>query len=69
VADRYPSATVLGLDLSPIQTEWVPPNAKFLVDDVESPWLDPPDHFDLVHSRHTVQAFRDYPGVLRQAYK
>lgn len=26
VADLYPSANVLGIDLSPIQTEWVPAN-------------------------------------------
>lgn len=69
MADRYPSASVLGIDLSPIQPNWVPMNARFLVDDVESPWLDPPDFFDFVHARHVVQAFKNYPGVLQQAFK
>ena len=37
-ADEFPSAEVLGTDLSPIQPSWVPPNLSFLVDDVESEW-------------------------------
>jgi hypothetical protein len=41
VGDLYPAANILGVDLSPIQPEWVPPNVKFMVDDVESPWLKP----------------------------
>ena len=30
-ADEYPSAVVIGIDLSPIQPSWVPTNCKFLV--------------------------------------
>lgn len=37
VGDQYPAANILGMDLSPIQPEWVPPNVQFVVDDVESP--------------------------------
>ena len=29
VGEMYPSAEVLGLDLSPIQPPWVPPNVKY----------------------------------------
>ncbi|KAF5694081.1 methyltransferase [Fusarium denticulatum] len=36
--DEHPSATVVGNDLSPIQPDWVPPNVKFIVDDVEAEW-------------------------------
>jgi hypothetical protein len=35
MGDEYPSAQVLGIDLSPIQPVWVPPNVKFMVDDAE----------------------------------
>lgn len=35
VGDRFPSSNILGVDLSPIQPEWVPPNVRFMVDDVE----------------------------------
>ncbi|KAI2376329.1 hypothetical protein LOY93_000294 [Ophidiomyces ophidiicola] len=37
-ADRFPSAEVIGNDLSPIQPSFVPPNVKFVVDDVEAEW-------------------------------
>ncbi|OCL14534.1 S-adenosyl-L-methionine-dependent methyltransferase, partial [Glonium stellatum] len=69
MGEQYPSATVLGIDLSLIQPTWVPPNVKFMVDDAESPWLHPRNHFDMVDGRHTVQAFKDYLAVLRQAYR
>lgn len=69
VGDLYPSANVLGLDLSPIQPEWVPPNVKFMVDDVESPWLRPLNHFDYIHGRHTVMAIRDWPKLMRRVYE
>ncbi|KAM5353156.1 hypothetical protein ACJZ2D_016955 [Fusarium nematophilum] len=38
LGDEHPSATVVGNDLSPIQPDWVPPNVKFVVDDVEMDW-------------------------------
>lgn len=69
VGEKYESATVTGVDLSPIQPTWVPPNVRFTVDDVESPWLHPRDHFDFVHSRHTVMAFKDWPKLLRNVYE
>jgi methylase of polypeptide subunit release factors len=35
VGDQFPTSNILGVDLSPIQPEWVPPNVRFMVDDVE----------------------------------
>ena len=35
VGDLFPSSNILGVDLSPIQPEWVPPNVRFMVDDIE----------------------------------
>jgi SAM-dependent methyltransferase len=35
LADLYPSASIVSNDLSPIQPSFVPPNVKFVVDDVE----------------------------------
>ncbi|TDZ15455.1 Secondary metabolism regulator LAE1 [Colletotrichum orbiculare MAFF 240422] len=67
MADRYPSASVLGVDLSPIQPDWVPPNVRFEVDDVEAEWVHPPDHFDYIHSRHTVMAIKDWPRLLQRS--
>lgn len=71
-ADEYPSAEVIGSDLSPIQPHFVPPNLKFEVDDVEEPWLHPENHFDLVHVRALYGAVADWPkfygNAFRQAY-
>ncbi|KAF4335839.1 methyltransferase [Fusarium beomiforme] len=67
MGEQYPSANVLGIDLSPIQPTWLPPNVHFMVDDVESPWLHPQNHFDYVHSRHTVQGIKDWPQLFSNA--
>ena len=44
----------------------MPPNLKFFLDDVEECW-----HygkaFDYIHSRHSIQAFRDRPKLLKNA--
>ena len=69
VGEQYPSAEVLGIDLSPIQPEWVPPNVRFAVDDVESPWLFPRNNFDYIHSRHTVMAVKKWMKLFRRAYE
>ncbi|KAH7271390.1 hypothetical protein FSOLCH5_004263 [Fusarium solani] len=67
MGDQYSSANVLGIDLSPIQPDWLPPNVRFMVDDVESPWLHPRNHFDYIHSRHTVMAVKDWPKLFQRA--
>jgi hypothetical protein len=38
MADEYPGAQILGIDLSPVQPNWVPPNCKFEVDNFELEW-------------------------------
>lgn len=69
VADQFPGATIRGVDLSPIQPEWVPPNVKFIVDDFESPWLYDENYFDYIHTRHTVMAVRNWDQLYSQAFK
>ncbi|KAF9876887.1 UMTA protein [Colletotrichum karsti] len=66
-ADEFPSAEVTGVDISPIQPGWVPPNCKFQIDDVEEPWTWPADHFDFVHIRHLEAAISDWPKLYGQA--
>ncbi|TVY80614.1 Secondary metabolism regulator, partial [Lachnellula suecica] len=68
MGEQYPGAKVLGVDLSPIQPEWVPGNVKFMVDDVESPWLRPVDHFDYIHGRHTVMAIKNWPKLMKSVF-
>ncbi|KAA8913405.1 S-adenosyl-L-methionine-dependent methyltransferase [Sphaerosporella brunnea] len=69
MADKYPSAEVIGIDLSPIQPGWVPPNCKFEVDDAELDWTYASDSFDFIHCRNLHQGISKWPDVLTQAYR
>jgi len=58
IADSHPGATVLGTDLSPIQPSWVPPNCRFIVDDVEDEWVY--SDFDFVHGRGMAGSIKNW---------
>ncbi|KAI0827516.1 S-adenosyl-L-methionine-dependent methyltransferase [Hypoxylon sp. FL0890] len=66
IADMFPSAEVVGCDLSPIQPFWVPSNLRFIVDDIEDEWVHG-DNWDFVHIRQVFPALQDPPGVCRQS--
>ena len=59
VADQEPQAEVKGIDLSPIQPSWIPPNVKFEVDDYNMKWLDE-NKYDLVHARELLGSVPDW---------
>jgi SAM-dependent methyltransferase len=68
-ADEYPSAFVVGTDLSPIQPSIVPPNCKFYVDDVESEWTFGPDEsFDFIHGRAIGGSIANFDLLYRRIY-
>ncbi|KAF8458681.1 S-adenosyl-L-methionine-dependent methyltransferase, partial [Terfezia claveryi] len=67
-ADDNPQAEVIGTDISPIQPNWVPPNCKFEVDDMEEPWIYQDDYFDYIHMRCLSGCFRNWEFVLSNAY-
>ncbi|KAI9802363.1 MAG: hypothetical protein M1833_001869 [Piccolia ochrophora] len=69
-ADEYPSAEVIGTDLSPIQPTcaWrVPPNLKIEIDDAETSWAYTTP-FDYIHMRTLHGSIKDWPKLLVQAY-
>lgn len=66
-ASEYPDSEVIGVDLSPIQPRYAPPNCSFFVDDIESPWLFGPP-FDFIHSRGLVGSIEDWDTLLGQIY-
>ncbi|KAK4614001.1 Methyltransferase [Fulvia fulva] len=68
MAEKFPDATVKGIDLSPIQPTWVPPNLFFEVDDYNMDWLDE-EQFDLIHARELLGTTPDWPGLFRKAFK
>ncbi|PGH17407.1 hypothetical protein AJ80_04863 [Polytolypa hystricis UAMH7299] len=69
-ADEYPSAVVTGNDLSPIQPDWVPPNCRFYVEDLESVWdYEPHERFDLIHGRCLAGGIADWDALYGQVYE
>ncbi|KAI5842817.1 S-adenosyl-L-methionine-dependent methyltransferase [Tricharina praecox] len=68
MADKFPMANVLGIDLSPIQPKWVPPNCSFEVDDTEKEWTHSVNYFDFIHIRNLAQSISDWPRLMSQAY-
>lgn len=68
IADEHPETEVTGVDLSPIQPSFVPPNASFFVDDLEAEWTYTRP-FDLIYMRAMTGSIRDWPKLFRQAYE
>ncbi|KAE8385903.1 S-adenosyl-L-methionine-dependent methyltransferase [Aspergillus alliaceus] len=69
LGDEYPTAAeIVGNDLSPIQPDWVPPNTRFYVDDVEKDWLES-QKYDFIHCRYMAGSIRDWPRLIRQCYE
>lgn len=68
-ADANPSAEVIGIDISPIQPSWVPPNLRFEIEDAGLDWTYPDDSFDFIHLRYMHGAFSDWDKLYREAYR
>lgn len=69
MAEKYPNVTMRGVDLSPIQPNFVPSNVYFVVDDLEDEWVYPENTFDFIHVRHTLFSLRDRDGLLQRIYR
>jgi trans-aconitate methyltransferase len=67
-ADEYPDAVVSGVDLSPIQPGFVPPNVQFFIDDLEDDWAFGAK-FDFIFSRFMTGSIQDFPKFLKQSYE
>ncbi|KAI8712755.1 hypothetical protein NCS52_01374500 [Fusarium sp. LHS14.1] len=69
MADLHPGAEVVGVDLSPIQPSFVPPNCKFEVDDINKDWTFPENKFDLIHIRYMTGTVPDWTELLKKVHK
>lgn len=47
----------------------VPDNVIFEIDDIESEWLWPENHFDLIHSRIMIGAIGGWKKMIRRSFK
>ncbi|PGH00236.1 hypothetical protein GX51_05933 [Blastomyces parvus] len=68
MGDLYPSADLTGVDLSPIQPRWTPPNVKFIVEDLEEDWLET-ESYDFIHCRYMMGSIKDWPRLVKKFYQ
>ncbi|KAJ4322377.1 hypothetical protein N0V84_004848 [Fusarium piperis] len=69
MAEVYPSARIIGVDLFPLQTKLVPPNVNFKIDNVETTWRWGESVFDLIHARELTMTIYDWPNLIQEAYR
>ncbi|KAI5455628.1 S-adenosyl-L-methionine-dependent methyltransferase [Mariannaea sp. PMI_226] len=69
MADAYPCTEIIGIDISPVQPSWVPPNCTFHVDDAQLEWTFTPESIDFVHIRALYGSISDWNKLYDQAYK
>ncbi|KAK5989462.1 Methyltransferase pytC [Cladobotryum mycophilum] len=67
IADEHPETEVTGVDLSPIQPSFVPPNVSFIIDNLEDEW-EYPAKFDFVFGRMLTGSISDWPRFIEQSY-
>ncbi|OLN81629.1 Malonyl-[acyl-carrier protein] O-methyltransferase 1-like protein 5 [Colletotrichum chlorophyti] len=67
MGDMFPNAEIIGNDFSAIQPGWVPPNVKFEIDDVESPWVHQ-SKFDFIFSRYMAGSLGNWPKLMESIY-
>ncbi|EGY13724.1 uncharacterized protein VDAG_00406 [Verticillium dahliae VdLs.17] len=66
--EEHPESEVIGVDLSPVQPGFTPPNVHYEIDDLEEEWSFS-RNFDYIHSMMMTGAFRDWPNFYRQAFE
>jgi hypothetical protein len=69
VANDFPTAKVIGTDISAVQPSWIPPNCCFQIDDAQLDWTFKKSSFDLVHIRNLFGGIDDWPKLYRQAFE
>lgn len=67
-ADEHPETEVIGVDLSPTQPEFIPPNLKFEIDDIDEDWTYS-QPFDYIHSRMMNVSVKNWPEYLRKIFE
>lgn len=67
-AGEHPDTEVLGIDLSPIQPAFIPPNATFVVDDLEQEWAFS-NKFDFIYMRMLSASILDFPAMFKNSFE
>ena len=59
--DKHPLYQITGIDQSPIQPNWIPPNVSFEIDDINKEWLTGSNTVDFIHVRSMAGSIRGDP--------
>ncbi|KAL0937208.1 putative SAM dependent methyltransferase [Colletotrichum truncatum] len=68
VAEEHPDFEVIGVDISPIQPIWVPPNCMFYIDDAQLDWTFRENDFDFIHARGLFGGIDNWQRFYDQAF-
>lgn len=68
-ADEHPDTEVVGIDITPTQSSWVPPNVRFEIEDAQLDWTFKPETFDFIHLRYMHGSFTDWDKLFEEMYK
>ncbi|KAF5695405.1 methyltransferase [Fusarium denticulatum] len=66
--DDHPGADVIGVDLSIIQPSFVPPNVRFIIDDIEEEWQYS-SSFDYIHSQMMNSSVADWESYATKIFR
>ncbi|KAF0330490.1 methyltransferase domain-containing protein [Colletotrichum asianum] len=69
VAEKFPAASVIGIDIVPVQYDWVPPNVRFEIDSCTLKWTFKEGRFDYIHIRDLAGSITDWQRLCSEAYK
>jgi hypothetical protein len=69
MAEQYPSAQVIGIDISFIQPCWVPSNLRFVIDDINSRAYREVERYDMIHGRGLDGSVLDWPGLIGKCFE
>ncbi|GKT41993.1 putative methyltransferase tdiE [Colletotrichum spaethianum] len=65
--DLHPEAEVIGVDLSPVRADFVPPNVRFEVDDVDEEWTYSLP-FEYIHSRFMTASIGNWKEYIKKCF-
>lgn len=69
VADKFPDAKIIGVDISPMQPNYRPENVDFVVDDISlDEWTYGGD-YDLCYMRFVANSMKDCRGLLKRCFE
>lgn len=68
MSEKFPDAEIIATDLGAFQSNEVPPNVFFEVDDAQEEWTYS-GLFDFIHIRGLAGAFKDWPAIYASVVK